>query len=1196
MKQADRARLTSALREHVAKIAADLRTKMRAPGSVRERALRLHADERVADDFDVWTDLLSRRAAVLWVLKSVYVRVLEDRGLLSPGRLLDLEAQQLFERLAPHLGETAFLRWVYRDLASRNGGLPELFSSQPAEVALPSDELSRDLIAFWRHRDADTGSHWSFAEERFEGELMGDLYQDLDPVVKDRFALCQTPDFVRTFILERTLDPAVETFGADEVRLLDPACGSGHFLIDSLKRIVAATGAKHPEWSRSKVALHALDRVVGIDLNDYACALARTRLVMTAAELAGVGSLADAAQFHPHVYWADGLDQVEDGPDSKGTQLNLAGIRGGDKARATLTPPENRAALRRVLQSKFQAVVANPPYITENDETRKAYHREKTGHRQRYVSAYRQYSLGAPFVERCLQLATDDGFIGIITGNNFTKREFGKPLVEKVLARTDLTLVVDTSQADIPFHNTPTILLFARKRPPVAATVRAILGRKGETGSGLEPSQGRVWTSIQQQWNHVGFENEFVSVVDSPRSTFSRHPWSLEGGGAAELKAKIEASSAARLGSRVASIGRTVHTGLDDAFYVPRHYAQTRADGASVPLVKGEQIRDFTIVEDEHALFPYRHEDLGPTLDGWPRLADHLWRYRTSLRERLDFGKRPAELGIEWFEWTRFQRDRYLNLRSIAYAFVATHNHFAFDLGGKVFKQTAPALKLGKGATVEDFLSLLGVLNSSSACFWMKQVFHCKHQNFGFQPEQWMMRYEFDATKLKLLPLPRNAGEVVPYARELDRLARRRSERSVQALLGSTSEWRDPHALRSVLDARRASDYADMCQMVGLQEELDWLCYRLFDLTSEEACAVAEVEGVPPTWLPWALEHARLDAEAASERSDDDGADLLTKWFSRHRWEALQSLPSDAPATVRERVARRIRTTERSAALRVLESATYKRRWANPDYPTEEAVGLQVWLTERIEKVARDRGRPLSIDQIAASLQDDVRVLAVCEVLTGRRDFDLTQLVAERIASDAVPNCDSHIYKGSGLDKRNAWLRTWDEQRREDAGEDVTPDVAPSYGKPDFLSPEYYSIRGKLDVPRERFIAFTEIPRRSGAATLFGWAGWTPMQRLKAILAIDEELEDGGVPLADRAALLDSAWRLLPDVAREDAGVAVRLKAELQALVGPEGPSRELIEDWRKRNPPPNTRGAKTRRAKNRDDDADGESEEGDES
>jgi hypothetical protein len=60
---------------------------------------------------------------------------------------------------------------------------------------------------------------------------------------------------------------------------------------------------------------------------------------------------------------------------------------------------------------------------------------------------------------------------------------------------------------------------------------------------------------------------------------------------------------------------------------------------------------------------------------------------------------------------------------------------------------------------------------------------------------------------------------------------------------------------------------------------------------------------------------------------------------------------------------------------------------------------------------------------------------------------------------------------------------------------------------------------------------------------------------VKAILAIDEELEDASVPLADRIGLLDSAWRLLPDVAREDAAAATRLKAELQALVGPEGPS-----------------------------------------
>ena len=85
MTPADRTKLTKALAQHVGAIAADLRAQMLAPGPVRDRAKKLHTDEQVGDDFDVWTDLLSRRAAVLWVLKTVYVRVLEDAAAGRPG-------------------------------------------------------------------------------------------------------------------------------------------------------------------------------------------------------------------------------------------------------------------------------------------------------------------------------------------------------------------------------------------------------------------------------------------------------------------------------------------------------------------------------------------------------------------------------------------------------------------------------------------------------------------------------------------------------------------------------------------------------------------------------------------------------------------------------------------------------------------------------------------------------------------------------------------------------------------------------------------------------------------------------------------------------------------------------------------------------------------------------------------------------
>ncbi|MBK9371665.1 MAG: hypothetical protein IPN01_36160 [Deltaproteobacteria bacterium] len=466
MQPTDRARLLRVLTAHVGRVAADLRAQLLVDGPAQDRARGVYSDEKVGEDFAVWTDLLSRRAAVMWVLKSVYARVLEDRGLLSPGRLLDPEAQQLFERLAPNLGETAFLSWVWRDLATPSGGLPELFALQPAEVASPSDALSRELLEIWRKVNPDTGARWSFANETFDGELMGDLYQELDPVVKSQFALCQTPDFVRGFILDRTLTPAIAEHGADAVRIIDPACGSGHFLIDALRRLVAATEAQHPDWRRRKVVEHTLRRVVGMDLNDYACALARARLLMTAADLAGVSSLREAAAFHPQVYWADGLEQVERDEAPKTDQLGLFTQGEEPPPRATLTRPEVRAALREVLGGGFHAVVANPPYIVESDSFRKEYHREKLGRRQRYVSAYRQYSLGSPFTERCFQLAVPAGFVGIITSNNFMKREFGKPLIEEVLAGLDLSLVVDTSQAYIPFHGTPTVLLFGRNRRP----------------------------------------------------------------------------------------------------------------------------------------------------------------------------------------------------------------------------------------------------------------------------------------------------------------------------------------------------------------------------------------------------------------------------------------------------------------------------------------------------------------------------------------------------------------------------------------------------------------------------------------------------------------------------------------------------------------------------------------------------------
>ncbi len=1171
MKRAERDRLTTGLREQVAKIAADLRAKMLAVGPARERAQQLHLDEKVAENFEVWTDLLSRRAAVLWVLKSVYIRVLEDRGLLKPGRVLDPEAQQLFERLAPHLGETAFLRWVYRDLASTRGGLPELFSPQPAEVSLPSDELSRALLRFWRERDADTGACWSFADEHFEGELMGDLYQELDPVVKDRFALCQTPEFVRAFILDRTLTPALETFGADQVRLLDPSCGSGHFLIDGLKRIVAATAALHPDWERETLVAHCLDRVVGIDLNDYACGLARARLVMTAAELAGKSTLTEAAHFHPQVYWADGLEQVERDEVRQQVQTDFF-EKTEDKPRATLTRADVRSALRKVFQNNFHAVVANPPYIAEADEVRREYHRELLGRRRRYVSATGKYSLGSPFVERCLQLGVDGAYVGVITSNNFMKRSFGRSLVEEVLANVDVSMLVDLSQAFIPHHTTPTILIFARNRRPVGALIRAVMGKRGEVGTPQDPAHGAVWVDIETSWNQPGHESEFISVADQPRSAFANHPWSLQGGGALDLKGQIDALATETLGQFAESIGVIAVTLQDEVFLAPGHVFKRAGVTQRRGAVLGDGLRDWRTVQEFEALFPYAADG---SANADAATLRWLWPFREPLRRNLLFGKTKEQRKLKWFEYGMLIHHKMEKPLSIALAAVASHNHFVLLEGHQVFTQSSIVTKLPVDIADDVTFALLGILNSSTACFWMKQVFYPKGSKThdvdreGTLPEN--NRYDFAATGMKAFPLPVEwrSSRIALLVRELVAAAAERDEVHPARVLDRLSEAEGPWTVSALAkELKNASERDGRAErrMLFLQEEIDWAVYDLYGLAEFKATATG------------------------SDGIDDDARPF---WGNQP---AIDRLPSE----VAREYTRRAQLINRSASLSLLESPAYKRLWRGVQgifgrydrtYDERAQTALKERIAELVEAAVQGKRCPLSTEQIAAILQDDPQLLAIAEVLEGRRDFNLTRLVADSMAANAVPSHPIHVYKSSGLVKRAAWEKVWSAQRLVDAGQSVEVDSPPAYTSADFLRPEHWRVRGKLDVPKERFIAFTEVPGRAGSETLYGWAGWTPLERLRAILAMDENLEDADVPLADRIGLLDSAWRLLPDVFRDDAAAAGRLKAELQALVGPNGPSPELVEDWRKRFPPP--KGGKGKRPAKRAKESDSEEDSG---
>jgi hypothetical protein len=66
------------------------------------------------------------------------------------------------------------------------------------------------------------------------------------------------------------------------------------------------------------------------------------------------------------------------------------------------------------------------------------------------------------------------------------------------------------------------------------------MGIRGEPSTPADASKGLVWSSIVEHLGEPGAQTEYLSVVDLARKRLRSHPWSIGGGGAAELKQRLD--------------------------------------------------------------------------------------------------------------------------------------------------------------------------------------------------------------------------------------------------------------------------------------------------------------------------------------------------------------------------------------------------------------------------------------------------------------------------------------------------------------------------------------------------------------------------------------------------------------------------------------------------------------------------------
>lgn len=1039
--------LVAALRTQMAALESDLRAC--SEGARAHDALRAEwSSERQAKPtsatYESWREGRVTQAAAGSLLRTVFLRFAEDNDLI-PGFYLG------------EVGDSG-VGWMHR-------GAEELRIAQfvsgsdgdPVNLLELSDDAAQSLADFWRARTADGSPAFDFTDPELDTGFLASIYQDLSAGQRATYALLETPGFVADFILNRTLKPAIKRFGLEDLRVIDPVCGSGTFLLSAFRMILA-----DPEGTRGKprpeLASRALAAVHGVDKNPVAVAVTRFRLMVEVHKaLRGSWFSGEMPDLNVQVMIGDSL--LDD-------------------------PPEEN----------YHVVVGNPPYIVPKDKAESALYREK------YPDCVGSYALTVPFMERFFELGIrgsapeESGYVGIIVSNSFMKREFGRSIVERFFPTVDLTDVIDTSGVYIPGHGTPTAILLGRSSEPQRSRVKAVVGLRGEPHVPVDPAKGVVWQSVLRGTVDIQYHDDWVQVQDVERDELKTFPWTLGDKSATEIIRRME--HGARLGGRGARIGYFANTGADEIFMAPASsFQRARVEPEPlVPAITGSEVRDWQVSPGAEAVM-FESADKRSLPDEFPMHFRRLWPYRTTLERRRNYsGRSYREDNRLWYGWHHITEMPSASASWIVFSWVSTHNHFAVLRERAAPLQSAPVVRLPQTASDADVVQLAALLNSSLACFWLKHYSNSKGQPGVGQTgtgEPWTVFYEFTGTRLAEFPLPpdRWSGDRWSlHAEHLDRLVRALHDTAPMSVLSG-----EPTAPVSQLDDARVRWLKTRGNLVASQEELDWEIYARYGLPdgADEFLAPAEdVPGLTPGERAFEISLARRKAD--------------TTWFVRNGIEPVTEIPSRWPASYREVVEKRIEALERDPYLRLIERPEFKRRWVSPGWEEQEKTAIRNWLLDRCEDRRLwfdpdgEHPRPLTLRELAQQLSSEDAFVEMVKRYAGD-EAEIIDVVADLTQTEQVPYLAALRYSEPGLRKYHAWSATWRLQR--EAAENGDPSdipAPPKYSRADFLKHDYWRLRGKLDVANERFISYPfAMPDEE---QLLGWAGWNHAERASVLV------------------------------------------------------------------------------------------------
>jgi hypothetical protein len=759
----------------------------------------------------------------------------------------------------------------------------------------------------------------------------------------------------------------------------------------------------------------------------------------------------------------------------------------------------------------FDIIVGNPPFVAARNPRKRALWHERWPR-----VCYMNYQLVCPFFEMGFGLLSRNGELGFIVSNAFAKREFGKPLVENFFPAIRLQKVVDCSGLMFPGHGTPTCLVFGRAASASSDShVRVVAIRAGGGDLRTPPEESSLWHTIAERHDQTGFASEQVVVGDWSARDIAKWPW-----GILHDQEEQEKDPAAEPLATFCSepVGAQFITGKDEVFVLPPHYVRR----LRIPITAvraygtGEDVRNWVALPSELIIFPY-DKDLAPLKEPLPGpLLEHLRPYKEALENSVISGStKKRQTKLKWFEFRRLARAKFAAKFNIIIPQIATHAHFLLSDHTIAFKEKAQAIVLESGLEAPRLLLLSGLLNSSFVLDELKEV--CFNKGAG--EDEHRDRFEFGGGQVEQLPVVQAIvdslqGKPNRLAERLTELSKDCWERGQQMPAFSLKklfekpgeayyEWNSslpgyvpPNSelgapFQTESDLRNAYLRAQgirerlRAEMIALQEEMDWLVYAAYGLLPQGHPAVAAVSDrreelgdqrapLQPGEMPAPLDQAERPFRLWQQVEDDYN-------------KAVALIPATWPAERRALWEARLAAIRDNEHIRRIEQPVYKRRWdeqwkvgnewrSGPvAYAAEFVDAFEWWLSEKAELWLEHKknGGPVELDDWAGALWKDSRVQAAWPVAAENYALLEYEKAMEKAEANGEPVPAPAAGRSAELFANPAaFVKTF---KRIIDDETVPEDIpfAETYDELEKrnikVSPKVKGIRGKLNVPRERF-------------------------------------------------------------------------------------------------------------------------------